>query len=196
MVAVAQLVEPRIVIPVVVGSRPISHPIHSEGVGDRYCFLSPTPFYWRGSLKLAPRTGGVNEWDCLTRRAGARLLPFAAAGGIVVGDIPHCREPAELVLVTLVTAVKLPFVAQHASAGQCIQYLVESRATFAIEVLASAVETHPDDLELLYQLITLLRDEGSRQQALLYAYRLRRLAPGQPAIENLVRSLSANQPGS
>ena len=28
MVAVAQLVEPRIVIPVVVGSSPISHPIH------------------------------------------------------------------------------------------------------------------------------------------------------------------------
>jgi hypothetical protein len=30
MVAIAQLVEPRIVIPVVVGSSPISHPIHLE----------------------------------------------------------------------------------------------------------------------------------------------------------------------
>ena len=31
MVGVAQLVEPRIVIPVVVGSSPISHPISSPG---------------------------------------------------------------------------------------------------------------------------------------------------------------------
>ena len=37
MVAVAQLVEPRIVIPVVVGSSPIGHPMSSAQGFERVC---------------------------------------------------------------------------------------------------------------------------------------------------------------
>ena len=40
MVSVAQLVEPRIVIPVVVGSSPIVHPIFKDG-----CMVQPS--IWR-----------------------------------------------------------------------------------------------------------------------------------------------------
>ncbi len=39
MVTVAQLVEPRIVIPVVVGSNPIGHPISTQ------CLTSPASFW-------------------------------------------------------------------------------------------------------------------------------------------------------
>ena len=39
MVAVAQLVESRVVIPVVVGSSPISHPIESTACASSACFV-------------------------------------------------------------------------------------------------------------------------------------------------------------
>ena len=45
MVGVAQLVEPRIVIPVVAGSSPVAHPIKQKGIAKRavpFCFsVSP-----------------------------------------------------------------------------------------------------------------------------------------------------------
>lgn len=41
MVVVAQLVEPRIVVPVVVGSSPIVHPIREERVGIGRNILVP-----------------------------------------------------------------------------------------------------------------------------------------------------------
>jgi hypothetical protein len=51
MVAVAQLVEPRVVVPVVEGSSPFSHP-HGF-VGVHYEHLHP-PVKWWGYLDFAP----------------------------------------------------------------------------------------------------------------------------------------------
>jgi beta-glucosidase-like glycosyl hydrolase len=56
MVAVAQLVEPRIVIPVVVGSNPIGHPTFRGAESSATCFPSkdilPQTWRWPESLPL------------------------------------------------------------------------------------------------------------------------------------------------
>ena len=50
MVGVAQLVEPRIVIPVVVGSSPIIHPIPSRECCERYRLNAPVLMTVHGPL--------------------------------------------------------------------------------------------------------------------------------------------------
>ena len=53
MVSVAQLVEPRIVIPVVVGSSPIAHPIHN---GAESVSIAPAiPMWFTTKIVVAPR---------------------------------------------------------------------------------------------------------------------------------------------
>ena len=55
MVAVAQLVEPWIVIPVVVGSSPISHPILHQGAAARLNCREPLWFNGAASQQAAGR---------------------------------------------------------------------------------------------------------------------------------------------
>ncbi len=52
MVSVAQLVEPRIVIPVVVGSSPIVHPSFSAGTHGQPLPDSANRMYFAGNLRL------------------------------------------------------------------------------------------------------------------------------------------------
>ena len=49
MVAVAQLVEPRIVIPVVAGSSPVGRPIFTRAV----VYFDCSPFYFKDAITLA-----------------------------------------------------------------------------------------------------------------------------------------------
>ena len=57
MVAVAQLVESRIVIPVVVGSSPIGHPRNSESQSSDWLFLF-----------------GILSWICFTVPTGTQSI--------------------------------------------------------------------------------------------------------------------------
>jgi hypothetical protein len=75
MVAVAQLVEPRVVIPVVEGSSPFSHP--SGFMGSHYEHFQPPVNCW-GCLDLAPNPNGPME-ESLTPSASfetAKTAPF------------------------------------------------------------------------------------------------------------------------
>jgi len=59
----------------------------------------------------------------------------------------------------------------------------------AIEVLQASLKNYPDDPEIIYALVTFNRDAGAKQAALEYARKLQALLPGNPDIENLVKSL-------
>jgi tetratricopeptide (TPR) repeat protein len=60
----------------------------------------------------------------------------------------------------------------------------------AIRTLQAVHRKFPDDLETLYALVTYNRDAGHRAEALTYARELRKLAPNNPAVEQLVDELA------
>lgn len=62
----------------------------------------------------------------------------------------------------------------------------------AIEVMQAGHEQHPGNTDILYGLVTFLRDAGRKQEALKYARELQRLRPNNPAIQQLVIELAGN----
>jgi Flp pilus assembly protein TadD len=59
----------------------------------------------------------------------------------------------------------------------------------ALQVLEEAHSRYPNDREILYALATLQRDQGNPFAARLYAQKLAKLAPQDPAVQQLLKQL-------
>ncbi len=94
MVAVAQLVESRIVIPVVVGSSPISHPIISFQKTSSFIYLNPVDINRPSNALPVPEkmpvTGRTSDTlKCICIGAGGCQQPVLDLVGITEGTTWH-----------------------------------------------------------------------------------------------------------
>ena len=64
----------------------------------------------------------------------------------------------------------------------------------ALNILKNAQTQFPDNLDILYALLTIQRDQGNMKEALAYAKQLASLRPDQEYFQELVKELGSHQP--
>jgi len=130
------------------------------------------------------------EADGLLSR-GLALNPGSADLQHALGLSLVRQKRLDRALDALARAAELAPDNPHYGYVQAVALESQGRLEEALRVLQAVHERHPGNLETLSALVTYSRKAGQPAAALAYALELQRLLPNNPAVDQLVRELSA-----